>query len=185
MNVEIEEFESLKLKYQNLEQELEKQKEIYKKHIAYIFQRFDEVLETDTKESYQNPQKYGEAFDIQSKKIKNLKQEIKLLKNQKIKTENLNLEIDLEIKEAKILFICKKMIDDKVIFKYKDKIYKSNNYDYANLKFICIEMIFNQNNVLVEKEEAFYQIFQVKDKEMFFKMIETFSQNTNYRDNTK
>ncbi|MEB2819700.1 replication initiation protein [Campylobacter upsaliensis] len=80
----------------------------------------------------------------------------------------------IETKEDKYLRIAHNMVKNKARFVYKNMLYEANSFDYKELKFMAVRLIRD------EFENLIYDIgqtFNAKNKEAFFKMIDTFKNN--------
>ncbi|EFT0415392.1 replication initiation protein [Campylobacter upsaliensis] len=80
----------------------------------------------------------------------------------------------IETKEDKYLRIAHNMVKNKARFVYENMLYEANSFDCKELKFIAVRLIRD------EFENLIYDIgqtFNAKNKEAFFKMIDTFKNN--------
>ena len=80
----------------------------------------------------------------------------------------------IETKEDKYLRIAHNMVKNKARFVYENMLYEANSFDYKELKFMAVRLIRD------EFENLIYDIgqtFNAKNKEAFFKMIDTFKNN--------
>ncbi len=89
---------------------------------------------------------------------------------QKIENKALNNASE----EEKILNTCNNMCQAQMKFEYENKIYKTNSYDFDKLVFYAIELSEdNFGNTIPVNHKS----FKCENKEQFFKMIKTFSNN--------
>ncbi|ECP4380508.1 replication initiation protein [Campylobacter upsaliensis] len=80
----------------------------------------------------------------------------------------------IETKEDKYLRIAHNMVKNKARFVYENMLYEANSFDCKELKFMAVRLIRD------EFENLIYDIgqtFNAKNKEAFFKMIDTFKNN--------
>ncbi|MCV3431932.1 replication initiation protein [Campylobacter lari] len=89
---------------------------------------------------------------------------------QKIENEAIENASD----EEKILIACKNLCQSKIRFKYEDKIYQSNSFDFYDFIFNAIELQEDEFGNLIPHD---IKIWKCNDKEQFFKMIKTFTSN--------
>ena len=76
--------------------------------------------------------------------------------------------------EEKILNTCNNMCQAQMKFEYENKIYKTNSYDFDKLVFYAVELSEdNFGNTIPINHKS----FKCENKEQFFKMIKTFSNN--------
>lgn len=89
---------------------------------------------------------------------------------QKIENKALNNASE----EEKILNTCNNMCQAQMKFEYENKIYKTNSYDFDKLVFYAVELSEdNFGNTIPINHKS----FKCENKEQFFKMIKTFSNN--------
>lgn len=89
---------------------------------------------------------------------------------QKIENETINNASD----EEKILMTCNNLCQSKIRFKYENKIYQSNSFDFYDFTFNAIELQEDELGNLIPHD---IKIWKCNDKEQFFKMIKTFTSN--------
>ncbi|MCR2059160.1 replication initiation protein, partial [Campylobacter lari] len=89
---------------------------------------------------------------------------------QKIENETIKNASD----EEKILMTCKNLCQSKIRFKYEDKIYQSNSFDFYDFTFNTIELQEDEFGNLIPND---IKIWKCNDKEQFFKMIKLFASN--------
>lgn len=89
---------------------------------------------------------------------------------QKIENEAIENASD----EEKILMTCKNLCQSKIRFKYEDKIYQSNSFDFYDFIFNTIELQEDEFGNLIPND---IKIWKCNDKEQFFKMIKLFASN--------
>lgn len=89
---------------------------------------------------------------------------------QKIENEAIENASD----EEKILITCKSLCQSKTRFKYEDKIYQSNSYDFYNFIFNAAELREDKDGNLIPYDA---KTFKCKNEEDFFKLIELFTNN--------
>ncbi|HEC1783546.1 TPA: replication initiation protein [Campylobacter lari] len=89
---------------------------------------------------------------------------------QKIENEAIENASD----EDKILMTCKSLCQSKIRFKYEDKIYQSNSFDFYDFTFNTIELQEDENGNLIPND---IKIWKCNDKEQFFKMIKLFARD--------
>nr|BAE93259.1 putative repliccation protein B [Campylobacter lari] len=87
---------------------------------------------------------------------------------QKIENEAIENASD----EDKILMTCKSLCQSKIRFKYEDKIYQSNSFDFYDFTFNTIELQEDEFGNLIPND---IKIWKCNDKEQFFKMIKLFA----------
>ncbi|HED6865807.1 TPA: replication initiation protein [Campylobacter jejuni] len=89
---------------------------------------------------------------------------------QKIENKALNNASE----EEKILNTCNNMCQAQMKFEYENKIYKTNSYDFDKLVFYAVELSEDDfgNTIPIN-----HKSFKCENKEQFFKMIKTFSNN--------
>ncbi|ARE81507.1 replication initiation protein [Campylobacter helveticus] len=80
----------------------------------------------------------------------------------------------IETKEDKYLRIAHNMVKNKARFVYENMLYEANSFDYKELKFMAVRLIRDEFENLIYDIE---QTFNAKNKEVFFKMIDTFKNN--------
>ncbi|ENO5024801.1 replication initiation protein [Campylobacter jejuni] len=76
--------------------------------------------------------------------------------------------------EEKILNTCNNMCQAQMKFEYENKIYKTNSYDFDKLVFYAIELSEDDFGNYIPIN---HKSFKCENKEQFFKMIKTFSNN--------
>ncbi|EFP1157583.1 replication initiation protein [Campylobacter jejuni] len=89
---------------------------------------------------------------------------------QKIENKALNNASE----EEKILNTCNNMCQAQMKFEYENKIYKTNSYDFDKLVFYAVEL---SEDDFGNQIPANHKSFKCENKEQFFKMIKTFSNN--------
>ncbi|MCV3474383.1 replication initiation protein [Campylobacter sp. CNRCH_2014_2849] len=87
---------------------------------------------------------------------------------QKIENEAIENASD----EEKILIICKNLCQSKIRFKYEEKIYQSNSFDFYDFTFNTVELQEDEFGNLLPHNT---RIFKCDNKEQFLKMIKKFS----------
>nr|WP_257395683.1 replication initiation protein [Campylobacter lari]MCR2070340.1 replication initiation protein [Campylobacter lari subsp. concheus] len=87
---------------------------------------------------------------------------------QKIENETINNASD----EEKILITCKNLCQSKIRFKYEEKIYQSNSFDFYDFTFNAIELQEDELGNLIPND---IKIWKCNDKEQFLKMIKLFT----------
>ncbi|MCV3397632.1 replication initiation protein [Campylobacter sp. RKI_CA19_01116] len=96
------------------------------------------------------------------------------------KPENITIQkIENEIiknasDEDKILMTCNNLCQSKIRFKYEEKIYQSNSFDFYDFTFNAVELQEDELGNLISYNT---KIWKCNDKEQFFKMIKTFTSN--------
>ncbi|MCV3385207.1 replication initiation protein [Campylobacter lari] len=76
--------------------------------------------------------------------------------------------------EEKILIACNNMCQSKIRFKYEEKIYQTNSFDFYNFTFNAVELRENESGTLIPYDT---RAFKCKNKEDFFKLIKLFTSN--------
>ncbi|MCH3700572.1 replication initiation protein, partial [Campylobacter lari] len=89
---------------------------------------------------------------------------------QKIENEAIKNASD----EEKILMTCNKLCQSKIRFRYEEKIYQSNSFDFYDFTFNTIELQEDEFGNLIPND---IKIWKCNDKEQFFKMIKLFASN--------
>ncbi|EAK0794224.1 replication initiation protein [Campylobacter lari] len=89
---------------------------------------------------------------------------------QKIENETIKNTSD----EDKILIACKNLCQSKIRFKYEEKIYQSNSFDFYNFIFNAAELQEDENGNLIPYDT---RVFKCKNEKDFFKLIELFTKN--------
>ncbi|MBX2077923.1 replication initiation protein [Campylobacter peloridis] len=91
--------------------------------------------------------------------------EIQKIENEAIKNAS---------EEEKILIACNNMCQSKIRFKYEEKIYQTNSFDFYNFTFNAVELRENESGTLIPYDT---RAFKCKNKEDFFKLIKLFTSN--------
>ncbi|EGK8065506.1 replication initiation protein [Campylobacter lari] len=89
---------------------------------------------------------------------------------QKIENEAISNASD----EEKILIACKKLCQSKIKFKYEEKIYQSNSFDFYDFTFNAAELQEDELGNLIPYDT---RKFKCKNEEDFFKLIKLFTSN--------
>ncbi|EGK7523457.1 replication initiation protein, partial [Campylobacter lari] len=89
---------------------------------------------------------------------------------QKIENEAIKNASD----EEKILMTCNKLCQSKIRFRYEEKIYQSNSFDFYDFTFNAAELQEDEFGNLIPHNT---RIFKCKNEEDFFKLIKLFTSN--------
>ncbi|MCV3483450.1 replication initiation protein [Campylobacter sp. CNRCH_2014_0184h] len=89
---------------------------------------------------------------------------------QKIENEAIKNASD----EEKILMTCNKLCQSKIRFRYEEKIYQSNSFDFYDFTFNAAELQEDEFGNLIPRNT---RIFKCKNEEDFFKLIKLFTSN--------
>ncbi|TXE84817.1 replication initiation protein [Campylobacter peloridis] len=89
---------------------------------------------------------------------------------QKIENEAIKNASD----EEKILMTCNKLCQSKIRFRYEEKIYQSNSFDFYDFTFNAAELQEDENGNLIPYDT---RVFKCKNEKDFFKLIKLFTNN--------